>query len=391
MDRKPNLFLVICALLISLIACQSVNSRSVESDIGPLPPHVVYETVVSPVYIPPAVDLIAMEDALVEVYDRVNPGVVSIRGINGSGDSLGSGFVVDQEGHIVTNYHVIEGADQLEIAFPSGKKTRAEVLGTDLDSDIAVIKVELDPADLHPLPLSDSDLVRVGQTVVAIGNPFGFRGTMTVGIVSGLGRSMESLHDAPGGGVFSAGDIIQTDAAINPGNSGGPLINLNGEVVGVNRAIYTSNFSSSGDPVSSGLGFAISINIIKRVMPALIAKGEYAYPYVGISSINDLSLLQQEALNLSQATGVYVNRITAGSPAERAGLIGGSSSTAFPDLRAGGDLIIAIDGIEVLTFADFIGYIIKNKSPGDLIQMTVVRDGVNVEIDLTLGERPANN
>lgn len=389
MNRKINLFLAISALLASLIACQSIGSRSVETEISAPPPQIIRETVVNPVLIPPAVDLVAMEDTLVEVYELVNPGVVSIRGINGGDNSLGSGFVVDQEGHIVTNYHVVEGADQLEIAFPSGKKTRAEVLGTDLDSDIAVIKVELDPADLHPLYLSDSDLIRVGQTVVAIGNPFGFRGTMTVGIVSGLGRSMESLHDAPGGGVFSAGDIIQTDAAINPGNSGGPLINLNGEVVGVNRAIYTNNFSSSGDPVSSGLGFAISINIVKRVLPALIAEGEYAYPYVGITSINDLSLLQQEALNLTRATGVYVNRITAGSPAERAGLIGGSLSTAYPDLRAGGDLIIAIDGYEVLTFADFIGYIIKNKSPGDQIQVTVVRDGEVVEIELTLGERPS--
>ena len=389
MNRKINLFLAISALLASLIACQSIGSRSVETEISAPPPQIIRETVVNPVLIPPAVDLVAMEDTLVEVYELVNPGVVSIRGINGDDNSLGSGFVVDQEGHIVTNYHVVEGADQLEIAFPSGKKTRAEVLGTDLDSDIAVIKVELDPADLHPLYLSDSDLIRVGQTVVAIGNPFGFRGTMTVGIVSGLGRSMESLHDAPGGGVFSAGDIIQTDAAINPGNSGGPLINLNGEVVGVNRAIYTNNFSSSGDPVSSGLGFAISINIVKRVLPALIAEGEYAYPYVGITSINDLSLLQQEALNLTRATGVYVNRITAGSPAERAGLIGGSFSTAYPDLRAGGDLIIAIDGYEVLTFADFIGYIIKNKSPGDQIQVTVVRDGEVVEIELTLGERPS--
>ena len=389
MNRKINLFLAISALLTSLIACQSIGSRSVETEISAPPPQIVRETVVNPVLIPPAVDLVAMEDTLVEVYELVNPGVVSIRGINGGDNSLGSGFVVDQDGHIVTNYHVVEGADQLEIAFPSGKKTRAEVLGTDLDSDIAVIKVELDPADLHPLYLSDSDLIRVGQTVVAIGNPFGFRGTMTVGIVSGLGRSMESLHDAPGGGVFSAGDIIQTDAAINPGNSGGPLINLNGEVVGVNRAIYTNNFSSSGDPVSSGLGFAISINIVKRVLPALIAEGEYAYPYVGITSINDLSLLQQEALNLTRATGVYVNRITTGSPAERAGLIGGSLSTAYPDLRAGGDLIIAIDGYEVLTFADFIGYIIKNKSPGDQIQVTVVRDGEVVEIELTLGERPS--
>lgn len=389
MNRKINLFLAISALLASLIACQSIGSRSVETEISAPPPQIIRETVVNPVLIPPAVDLVAMEDTLVEVYELVNPGVVSIRGINGDDNSLGSGFVVDQEGHIVTNYHVVEGADQLEIAFPSGKKTRAEVLGTDLDSDIAVIKVELDPADLHPLNLSDSDLIRVGQTVVAIGNPFGFRGTMTVGIVSGLGRSMESLHDAPGGGVFSAGDIIQTDAAINPGNSGGPLINLNGEVVGVNRAIYTNNFSSSGDPVSSGLGFAISINIVKRVLPALIAEGEYAYPYVGITSINDLSLLQQEALNLTRATGVYVNRITTGSPAERAGLIGGSLSTAYPDLRAGGDLIIAIDGYEVLTFADFIGYIIKNKSPGDQIQVTVVRDGEVVEIELTLGERPS--
>jgi 2-alkenal reductase len=236
---------------------------------------------------------------------------------------------------------------------------------------------------------SDSDQVKVGQTVIAIGNPFGFNGTMTMGIVSGLGRTMRSLHEAPEGGLFSSGDIIQTDAAINPGNSGGPLLNLNGDVIGVNRAIYTNNFDDVGQPLNSGVGFAISINIVKRVIPSLIASGEYDYPYVGISSINDLSILEQEALGLAQPTGVYVNRVTPGSPAARAGLRGGERPTDIFGLEAGGDLIVAIDGLEVKNFADFISYLLRNKSPGDNAVLTVLRGDERFEIIVTLDKRPS--
>jgi 2-alkenal reductase len=343
---------------------------------------------VTPVFIPPAADLVAIQDALVEIYRRVNPGVVALRTLSEDSGSRGSGFVIDDQGHIVTNYHVVEDVTELEVAFASGLKVRGEVLGTDTDSDIAVIHVEVPPEALHPLPLTDSDQVQVGQTVIAIGNPFGFNGTMTMGIVSGLGRAMSSLHEAPTGGTFSSGDIIQTDAAINPGNSGGPLLNLNGEVIGVNRAIFTTQFNDEGQPVNSGIGFAVSINIIKRVVPSLIAEGRYDYPYVGIISVSDLSLLEQEALGLPQATGVYITEVSPSSPADRAGLRAGNSQTDISGLQAGGDLIIAIDGKEIISFADFISYLLRNKSPGDTVIITILRGGREMDVEVTLDKRP---
>jgi 2-alkenal reductase len=200
---------------------------------------------------------------------------------------------------------------------------------------------------------------------------------------------MESLHEAPAGGVFTAGDIIQTDAAINPGNSGGPLLNLNGEVVGVNRTIFTTNFLESGQPVNSGIGFAVSINIVKKVLPSLIATGRYDYPYIGITSLNDLSLLEQEALGLPRATGVYVTSVTPGGPADDAGIRGGTQNTSIPGLQAGGDLIIAIDGVEVQTFSDFIGYILRNKNPGDEVVLTVLRGDEELQIPVGLDKRPS--
>jgi 2-alkenal reductase len=343
----------------------------------------------APIRIPPAADLVALQDTLVNIYQTVNPGVVSLRALTEDGGSRGSGFVIDQEGHIITNYHVVEGISDLEVAFASGVKVRGEILGTDLDSDIAVIKVDVPPDSLQPLALGDSDTVQVGQTVIAIGNPFGFNGTMTMGIVSGLGRSMTSLHESPTGGMFSAGDIIQTDAAINPGNSGGPLLNLNGEVIGVNRAIFTTSFNDMGQPVNSGIGFAVSINIIKRVAPVLIAEGHYDYPYIGIISLSDLSLLEQEALGLSRSTGVYITEVSPDSPADQAGLQAGSRRTDIPGLLGGGDLIIAIDGVEVLSFADFISYLLRSKSPGDSVVLTIIRDDQEMEVKVTLDKRPS--
>ncbi|MGB9898244.1 S1C family serine protease, partial [Thermanaerothrix sp.] len=307
---------------------------------------------------------------------------------DGEIESLGSGFVYDREGHIVTNYHVVEGASGLEVFFPSGLKVRAKVIGQDLDSDLAVIKVDV-PADaLVPLPLGDSDQVRVGQTAIAIGNPFGLTGTMTVGIVSAKGRTLESLRQAESGTFFSAGDVIQTDASINPGNSGGPLLNLAGEVIGVNRAIRTTGTTITGEPVNSGIGFAVSSNIVRRVVPVLITQGRYDYPYLGISSREMLTLEQIEALGLPRQTGAYIVSVTPGSPADRAGLRGGSQPTRFAGLPAGGDLIIAIDGQPVQTFSDMLSYLMKNKSPGDTVVLTIIRDRQEKEVSVTLGKRP---
>jgi 2-alkenal reductase len=311
--------------------------------------------------------------------------------VSDSGDSQGSGFVYDLEGHILTNYHVVSDATELEVRFPSGYKVFGEIVGTDLDSDVAVVKVDAPAEELHPLPLGDSDGVKVGQVVIAIGTPFQFNGTMTLGIVSALGRTLASLHQTSNGGNFIAGDIIQTDAAIDLGNSGGPLLNLNGEVIGINRAIVTENITTLGQPVNSGLGFSVSINIVKRVAPHLIAEGSYDYPYVGINSLDlsEFTLAIQEELNLPRSTGVYITRVVEGGPADRAGFRGDRAANDTDPFTGGGDLIIAIDGQPVITYGDFIGYLIKNKSPNDTVVLTVLRDGQEMDLKLTLGTRPS--
>lgn len=324
------------------------------------------------------------QEALVSLYENVSRGTVAILTDIGSG----SGFVYDSAGHIITNYHVVEGANVVEVRFTSGYMAYASVIGTDLDSDLAVIKVDAPSSELFPLPLGDSDLLKVGQTVVAIGNPFGLESTMTVGIISALGRTLESMRVSPDGALFSAGDIIQTDAAINPGNSGGPLFNIHGEVIGINRAIRTTNFTEEGEPINSGIGFAISINIAKKVVPSLITEGKYDYPFLGISSQDLFSLEMVEALNLTQYTGIYVTSVVPGGPAEQAGIIPGSKPTNIPNLLAGGDLIIAIDNIPTHTFDDMLSYLLINKSPGDSVVLTVLRDNQPVDVTVILDKRP---
>lgn len=387
---KPILFLIV-VLALSGLACQTlVGGPSSPPVTAPSAPAVVTQIVVPevPVIQSPPVDLLSSQDTLIQLYQRVNSGVVSIQVLTELGGGLGSGFVIDEQGHILTNFHVVEGVTDLEVAFSSGYKARGEVIGTDLDSDLAVIKVDVPSEELSPLPFSDSDLVQVGQTVIAIGNPFGLSGTMTVGIVSGLGRTLRSMHTTADGGTFSAGDIIQTDAAINPGNSGGPLINLNGEVIGINQAIRTDNVSASGDPLNSGVGFAIPINIVKRVIPSLIASGSYDYPYLGITSTNEISLIEQEALGLATSNGVYITGVTPGTPADRAGLRAGTSDTSVLGLQAGGDLITAIDDQPVRNFNDLIAYLTKYKGPGDTVTLTVIRGEQEIEVEVVLDKRP---
>lgn len=327
----------------------------------------------------------AVVTGLPELYEKVNPGVVSIRTLTAEGPGLGTGFVWDQEGHVVTNFHVVKDADDLEVDFPSGFKTRAVVLGTDPDSDLAVLKLDSIPDSMFVLEKGNSRDLKVGQAVVAIGNPRGLSSTMTAGIVSALGRTMDSLNLAPGGGAFATGNIIQTDAAINPGNSGGPLLNLAGEVVGVNSAIRTSSIDLSGQPVNSGLGFAISVDMVKNVVPDLIETGEHASPYVGIRVLEEVSLFLKEELSLPRYTGVYVLEVTEGSPADKAGLSGADLEGEVP---IGGDLIVAIDDQEVNDFSDFMGYLLVYKDPGDEVKLTVLRGDEQLELTLTLEERP---
>jgi S1-C subfamily serine protease len=387
MTRKVALPVFVSVLVVATIACQALSQvpQAPAPVITPVPTVAAAQVGVSTVS---QVDVVQEQEVLTALYQRVNSGIVAIKVDTPDGGSLGSGFVYDTEGHIITNDHVVGTANQVEIDFPSGYKIYGSVVGTDLDTDLAVIKVDAPAQELHPLTLGDSDTLKVGQTVIAIGNPFGLDGTMTTGIVSALGRTMESDRTAPGGGHFSAGDIIQTDAAINPGNSGGPLFNLSGEVIGINRAIRTTNFTTNGEPLNSGIGFAISINIIKRVVPALITNGKYDYPFLGISSISDLSLQDIQALGLSQTSGAYVTSVSVGSPADQAGIKAGTRQTSIHGLNAGGDLIVAIDGQPVLSFDNMLSYLMTHKSPGDVVVMTVVREGQKMDIPLTLGKRP---
>jgi len=329
-----------------------------------------------------------LEGTLEGLYQQVNPGVVSIRVSSVNDEALGSGFVIDKQGHIVTNFHVVENADKVEIDFPSGLKVYGDVIGTDLDSDLAVIKVDVSEEELTPLPLGDSDTALVGQVVVAIGNPYGLSGTMTLGIVSARGRVLDSLRQTASGVYFSAGDLIQTDASINPGNSGGPLLNLKGEVIGVNRAIQTSGQTLSGESANTGIGFAVSSNIVSRVVPSLISNGSYNYPYLGLSSLNSLNLTIVDALNLPQNTGAYITDIAAGGPADIAGLRGGSTQTQISGLYSGGDLIVAVDGREIKDFSELLSYMVVNKAPGDVLTFTIIRGGDRLDVPVTLGERP---
>ena len=374
--KKSVLALVV--LVLAMFACQtpSLQSQAPVSAAEPVLP-------VAPIN-SNAVNPAAEQEGLVALFENVNSGTVAILTDQGQG----SGFVYDGEGHIITNYHVVEGATTIEVRFTSGFMAYGTVVGTDLDSDIAIVKVDAPAGELHPLPLGDSDSLKVGQTVIAIGNPFGLDSSMTVGVISALGRVLDSAHNTPDGRPFTAGDIIQTDAAINPGNSGGPLFNINGEVIGINRAIRTESATVSGQPVNSGIGFAVSINIVKRVAPVLIADGKYDYPYLGIASLDSLSLEMIEALGLKTFTGAYVTDVVSGGPADKAGIIAGTTPTNIPSLLGGGDLIIAIDGREVRTFDELLAYLITNKGPGDTVKLSVLRDNKKVDVTVTLGKRP---
>jgi 2-alkenal reductase len=372
-------FLALTVLALAMLACQSASFQPQQPVV--LPPVATVAPIQSN-----AVNPASEQDGLVALFENVSPGTVAIITDQGQG----SGFVYDGQGNIVTNYHVIEGADTVEVRFTSGYMAYGEVIGTDLDSDLAIVKVDAPVSELRPLPLGDSTSLKVGQTVIAIGNPFGLNSTMTVGIISALGRTLDSVHETGEGNFFTAGDIIQTDAAINPGNSGGPLFNINGEVIGVNRAIRTTNFSASGEPVNSGIGFAISINMVKRVAPVLIEKGKYDYPYLGISSLPSelLTLPVVEALGLKSFTGAYVTDVVSGGPADKAGIVAGSKPTSIQNLLGGGDLIIAIDGREVRTFDEMLAYLITNKGPGDSVVLQVLRGNERVDLTVILGSRP---
>ncbi|MEN8098373.1 MAG: trypsin-like peptidase domain-containing protein [Chloroflexota bacterium] len=313
------------------------------------------------------------EASLVSLYHKVNPSVVHIKIYGDGGLPLGSGsgFVADEDGRVVTNAHVVRDAVHIEIVYYNSARRFASVIGLDADADLAVLEVDEPPLDAPALTLGNSDQVQVGQNVIAIGNPFGYQGSMTVGIISGLGRRLDSQRDLQtlNQGKFSNPGIIQTDAAINPGNSGGPLLDSEGKVIGINTAI--SSLSGS----SSGVGFASPIDTLKKLLPHLIAEGSYDYPWLGVSSLPELDLFTMQELGITESRGVLITNVNIGGPAYAAGI------------RAG-DFIVEIDGRQLNDFGDLIGYLVAETEPGTDVEFHVLRDGEVELITVTLGKRP---
>ncbi len=347
--------------------------------------------------------MIAEADAdyllLTNIYERISPAVLAIEvvaQVPGQTETIdierGSGFIYDLNGHVVTNAHVVLDAEEITVAFDDGYVTTAEVVGLDVFSDLAVIKIDAPTDRLIPLVITNSDQVKVGERAIAIGNPFGLNSSMTVGIVSALGRqlsSAEMIDDdvLPG---FDNPRIIQVDTSINPGNSGGPLLNSRGEVIGVTAAIR----SDSG--IFEGVGFAIPSNTIHRVVPDLIATGEVEYSYIGINTVPpDLGLsvaALAEELELPVTAGVMITNVMPDSPADTAGLQGGNDQRFMRGVAVcvGGDIIVAVNGKFVQNMDDLVAYLLVNTRPGDTVELMVVRGGETFELPVTLSDRPSS-
>jgi S1-C subfamily serine protease len=307
------------------------------------------------------------------IYGQLKNSVVLIETDLG----LGSGFVYDESGHIITNYHVVENASAIQITFLDGATTSADVVGTDPYSDIAVIKLDQQVTTLQPVVLGNSSNLMVGEPVAAMGNPYGLSDTLTVGVVSSQGRSIEAPSD------YVIIDIIQLDAAINPGNSGGPLVNVKGQVVGVNTAIQ----SETGSFV--GIGFAIPSDTIEREVNDLINTGTYVHPWLGISGL-EVSLAIADEIGLENPQGVLVVDVTVGGPADLAGLRGSDHEETIDGqtIPLGGDVIIEVDGRPVRSITDLSVYMERNTNPGDTVDLVIIRNGQEMSLTVTLGERP---
>jgi 2-alkenal reductase len=383
MRRRAQLLFAAAVLLATTVACVFPLTKP-----GSLPePPPTFEP---PTPIPPELigDIGIDEEALVNLYARAIPGVLNIDVAVDMGEGpvlmgSGSGFVIDAEGYIVTNEHVISDADVVWVTFNDGSVREAEISGSDPFSDLAILYVDDIPPGVTPVTFGDSDNLQVGQRAIAIGNPFGQAGTMTIGIISALGRTLPA--QASSFGLYSIPEIIQTDAAVNPGNSGGPLLDSNGYVIGVNTAIQTTG---SGN---MGVAFAIPVNIVKQIAPYLMAGENYPYPYMGITSDTRFTLGQLGLeLILPTDRGVLVGSVPAGGPADEAGLRGGEEQVQVmgETIAIGGDIIIAINDHAVIDFPDLIAYLIRETEAGETVTVTIIRDGAEMDIPLELGERP---
>jgi len=416
-----SLSILVVFAMIALTACGGISLSTNNPSSNPVPALPVPTKALSaPAQgVPPtgaSNDLLAAYQGTLEnIYTTVSPSVVNIRvvqkvaasntttsqvpvipffnlpqgnGQNGQAQqqyqsALGSGFVWDQNGHIVTNNHVVSGADKIEVTFSDGSTVPATLVGADPDSDLAVVQVNVAADQLHPVQLADSNAVKVGQLAIAIGDPFGLEGTMTTGIISAVGRSLPADETATQS--YTIPDIIQTDAPINPGNSGGVLVDAKGQVLGVTSAI------ESPVRASAGIGFAIPSTIVNDVVPVLIQNGTYVHPWLGISGIS-LTPDLASAMNLDASQrGALVRDVMSNSPAEKAGLRGSDKQVTIDGQTAsvGGDVITAFDSQPVTSMDDLIAYLSRGTKVDQTVTLTLLRDGKQETVDVTLAARPS--
>ncbi len=393
--RQLILIAVVLALMLAATGCgylgaMTLTPASAASDVVQTATEVRTETTAT-VAVDDAVN--ALQSQIIEVYQTTSPAVVNITNRGYFYDRFmgaipqegtGSGFVYDKEGHIVTNYHVVENAEELTVTFADGQTYDAQIVGSDATNDLAVISIDGN-ADLpEPLVLGDSDSLQVGEFVLAIGNPFGLEQTLTTGVVSALGRVIQSPEDNR-----FIGEAIQTDAAINPGNSGGPLLDLSGDVIGVNSQII----SPSG--ASSGVGFAVSASTVARVVPQLISNGEYAHPWLGVQLLSltsgNVSALEGAGVKIPVDAGVLVLETIAGGPADKAGIQGGSRVVRVGNYQVPveGDIITAINGQALASTQDLTVYLETETTVGDSVELTIVRNGDQQVVQVVLAEQPS--
>ena len=325
-----------------------------------------------------------------DIYQNVSPSVVEITSTLQSGgpfgqqaQGTGTGVVLDSDGRILTNNHVIDGAQNIQVRFSDGSTSSAKVLGTDPANDLAVIQATDSGLQLHPAQLGDSDALRVGDPVLAIGNPFNLESTLTQGIVSATGRTYST-----GANTRPIRNMIQTDAAVNPGNSGGPLLNSQGQVIGINTLLE----NPTGDNVNVGIAFAVAINTAKQSVSQMESGQTVSHPWLGIAGVDITPAVAKEA-SIDAQKGVYVTLVSAGGPASKAGLKGAFTSqnqaTSSSTVRPGGDAILAVDGKDVSTLEQLAGYLDENKKPGDNVELTVARNGNQMSVQVQLAEWPS--
>jgi serine protease Do len=405
MKRYRWLISIFLAILLVVVGCSSQNPSATMPESSSPESNEILPVVPSP-------GLAGLEETLQDIYERVNPSVVNIRVIQKEEimfpsfpeipgfpffdlpipeqpeeyyrEGSGSGFVWDREGHIVTNNHVVADADRISVTFHDGTTVSGEVVGSDADSDLAVVKVDVPHEQLQAVEIADSTQLKVGQLAVAIGNPFGLKGTMTVGFVSALGRLLPAETDTQTGSTYNIPDVIQTDAAVNPGNSGGVLVDREGKVIGVTTAII------SPVQASAGIGFAVPSAIVNKVVPALIKAGYYEHPWLGISGIS-LSPELAEAMDLqSTQRGVLVVDVTPDSPADEVNLRGSDRQVTIrgEQVRVGGDIITAIDDQPVKEFGDLVTYLARSTEIGQKVALTLLRQGKETEVTVALAARP---